>query len=194
MIAVDVVLLPPLEVMDMAIGVNGDLVKKTGDTGIVLDKEKCLPHITLAMGCIEEENVGHIDNMLRSITEDLLPIPLKIIPLKKGPAALKIEKTRDIEILHELVMIRMSRFLTHDVTKDMVYNSQNEEIAPITFDYIKGFMTKSSFENYTPHITLGAGEIDIEIESFEFVCGKLALCHLGNYCTCRKILISHGAE
>jgi hypothetical protein len=193
MIAADVVLLPPPEVMDRAIEINSDLVKKTGDTSIVLDREKCLPHITLAMGCIEEENVSHIDNILRSIAEDLLPISLKIIPLKKGPAALKIEKTRGIEILHELVMIRMSRFLTHDVTKEMVYNSQNEEIAPITFDYIKGFMTKSSFENYTPHITLSVGEVSAEIESFEFTCGKLALCHLGNYCTCRKILLSHSA-
>ena len=193
MIASDVVLLPPPEVMDKAIEINCNLVKRAGDTGIVLDKEKCLPHITLAMGCIEEENISHIDNILKSIAEDLLPISLKTIQLKKGPASLKIEKTRDIEILHELVMIRMSRFLTHDVTMDMIYNSQNEEIAPVTFDYIRGFMTKSSFENYTPHITLGVGEADLELESFEFACGRLALCHLGNYCTCRKILLSHSA-
>ena len=38
MIAVDVVLLPPAEIMKKAIEVNSALVEKTGDTGIILDK------------------------------------------------------------------------------------------------------------------------------------------------------------
>ena len=194
MIAVDVVLLPPEEVMDKAVKINGELVEKTGDTGIILDSEKCLPHVTLAMGCVEEEDLSHIDNILRSIAEDLLPITLKTIPFEKGPASLRIEKNRDIELLHELVMIRMSRFFTHEVSKNMIYDSQKEEIAELTFDYIRNFTTKSSFENYTPHITLGPGNADLQVGSFEFVTSRLALCHLGNYCTCRKILVSHATS
>ena len=73
----------------------------------------------------------------------------------------------------------------------MIFNSDVEEISQITFDYIKAFPTKSSFENYVPHITLGADSIDLETGSFEFVSQELALCHLGNYCTCRKVLLSH---
>jgi 2'-5' RNA ligase len=191
MIAADVVLLPPEEVMDTAVRINGELVEKTGDASIVLDNEKCLPHVTLAMGCVEEEDLDHIDKILRSIAEDLLPITLKTIPFEKGPASLKIEKTRDIELLHELVMIRMSRFFTHEVSKSMIYGSQKEEIAELTFDYIRNFTTRSSFENYLPHITLGPGDVDLEVGSFEFTARRLALCHLGNYCTCRKVLLSH---
>ena len=191
MIAVDVVLLPPAEIMKKAIEVNSALVEKTGDTGIILDKGKCLPHITLAMGCVKEEDLENVDLVLKSIAEDMSPIPLKSIPLENELASIRIEKSRDIELLHELVMIRMSRFFTHEVAKNMIYNSENEEIAQLTFDYIKEFSTKSSFENYTPHITIGLGETDSRVESFEFVCTELALCHLGNYCTCRNILSKH---
>ena len=79
----------------------------------------------------------------------------------------------------------------HKVTEEMVCKEPDEEINDITIDYIKKFPTGSSFENYSPHITVASGDMDIKTESFEFASNEIALCHLGNYCTCRKILISH---
>ncbi len=42
---------------------------------------------------------------------------------------------------------------------------------------------------------IGIGEVENEICGIEFpiqfTASKLALCHLGNYCTCRKILSLH---
>ena len=143
------------------------------------------------MGCIKEENLARVDDILSGIAKNFTSIHLETIPFKKGRASIRIEKSRDIELMHELVMIRLSPFFNYNITKDMVYNSQNEEIAEITYDYIAGFLTKSSFENYVPHITVGVGEADMEMGSFEFDCRELALCHLGNYCTCRKIILSH---
>ena len=131
MIAVDVVLLPPSDVMDKAVEVNSKHVKDTGNGEIVLDKEKCLPHITLAMGCVSEEHIERIDQILKSIAHDLCPPRLKTITLKDGKASIRVEKARDIELLHELVMIRMSPFFSHEVSKDMVYNPENEEINDI---------------------------------------------------------------
>ncbi|MFQ5952449.1 MAG: hypothetical protein ACE5JK_03485 [Candidatus Omnitrophota bacterium] len=191
MIACDVVLLPSREAMEKAVEVNSEHVKKTGNSEIVLDIEKCLPHVTLAMGCIKEEKLKELDKVLKSIADDVLPVRLKTIPLKSGKASIRIEKSRDIELLHELVMIRMSPFFTYNVSKEMIYNFENEEISDITFDYIRKFSTQSSFENYIPHITVGHGDISTEVDSFEFASQELALCHLGDYCTCRKVILSH---
>ena len=55
-IAVDVVLLPSDEMTDRAIRANTELVEKFGSE-IVLNKKNCLPHISLAMGCINERDV-----------------------------------------------------------------------------------------------------------------------------------------
>ncbi len=62
-IAIDVVLLPSEEMMNKAIEINKELLKNNEDK-IILDKEKCLPHISLCMGCIEEDKIPEIKNIL----------------------------------------------------------------------------------------------------------------------------------
>jgi len=41
-----------------------------------------------------------------------------------------------------------------------------------------------------PHISVGYGEITGLPSPIEFRATQLALCHLGNHCTCRKVLAS----
>ena len=65
-LAVDVVLLPSEEMADKAIAANKELLKQYADK-IVLDKENCLPHISLAMGCIDEKDIAEIKRTLRVI-------------------------------------------------------------------------------------------------------------------------------
>ena len=45
-------------------------------------------------------------------------------------------------------------------------------------------------ENCLPHITIGYGELSHFLFPEEFTASKLALCHLGNHCTCRRVLAS----
>jgi 2'-5' RNA ligase len=100
----------------------------------------------------------------------------------------EVEKTRELQSLHEEVMEKLAAYLSYDVTEDMVYDSG--KVAESTLLWIKGYREKSSFENFTPHITIGYGEIENLSFPIKFAASKLALCHLGNHCTCRKILIS----
>ncbi len=191
MIAVDAVLLPPPDVMEKAVEINRRLAESADNNDIILDKETCLPHITLAMGCLMEDDLRRIDDILRGIAASFPPVRLKTIRLKGEEASMRIEKSRDIELLHEIVMIRLSPFFSYKVTEDMLYGGHEEEINEITFDYIRKFPTRSSFENYVPHITVGRSNAGIEIAPFDLVSGNLALCHLGNFCTCRKVLLSY---
>ena len=105
-IAVDVVLLPPDEIMDEAIEVNQALIKTFDNKpffqrsvfrkrfskgfkesftkeilynkGIVLNKEDCFPHISLAMGCIKKGDITKIDAILKDIAKKFSPITLNI--------------------------------------------------------------------------------------------------------------------
>lgn len=193
-IAVDVVLLPTEEMADKAIAANKELLKQYAHK-IVLDKENCLPHISLAMGCIDERNIEEIDKILKTAAKEsslgqLSAVCIHTESNRAGEkvSVLEIEKTEALQSLHEEVMKRLEPYFSYDVEANMVLSSS--ETGESTLDWIKNYPEKSSFENFSPHITIGYGEINNFSFPIKFTVSKLALCHLGNHCTCRKILAS----
>jgi 2'-5' RNA ligase len=195
-IAVDVVLLPDETMADKAIELNAELVRKFG-AKIVLDKENCLPHISLAMGCLEETDITSVEKVLREIVQETSLPNLKIVGIRtsensKGEtvSVFELEKKPQLQSLHEKIMDRLAPYLTSDVTKDVMYGG--EDVAESTLLWIENYRQKSSFKNFFPHITIGYGQPEYQIQPATFTASKLALCHLGNHCTCRKILLSIG--
>ena len=193
-IAVDVVLLPDEAMTDRAIEINAELVKKFGSK-IVLNKEDCLPHISLAMGCLEETDIASVEKILEAIAKEAPPGNLKVFGIRttgnsKGQAVfvLEVEKTSQLQYLHEKVMGKITPYLSSDVTEDMIYG--DEEVAASTLLWIENYRQKASFENFFPHITIGYGQIENQTLPVVFTASELALCHLGNHCTCKKILVS----
>jgi len=193
-IAVDAVLLPSDDMTDKAIGANAELLEKFG-TKIALNKESCLPHISLAMGCIDERDIKPIERVLRQVAEesplgDLTVVGIHTSINAKGESvsALEIEKTKELQALHEKVMKKLTPYFSYDVTDEMIYGS--EQVAESALLWIKNYAQKASFANFFPHITIGYGEIESGSHVMSFAASKLALCHLGNHCTCRKILTS----
>ena len=224
-IAVDAVLLPSDDMMDKAIEANRELLKQCAGfprggvaDKIVLDKEDCLPHISLAMGCIDEKAIADIEKVLRTIakgprfagTKQYSLEQLRVTGIHVGTSSagekvsvFRIERTKTLQSLHEEVMRRLAPYFSYDVTADMIFSPP--EAGESTLLWIKNYAEKSSFEKFFPHITTGYGEIndsafgsaarcpvDREAGSLpmKFPASKLALCHLGNHCTCRKILAS----
>jgi 2'-5' RNA ligase len=192
--AVDVVLLPDKTMTDRAIEANAELVRKFGRK-IVLNKENCLPHISLAMGCIDEKDIAAIKNILEEIAstsslEDLKVAGIHTVtnPVGEKVSAFEVERTKKLQSLHEEVMEKLSPYLTYNITTDMIYG--DEEVAETTLLWIKNYREKSSFANFSPHITIGYGEIKKGPFPIKFFPSKLALCQLGNHCTCREILAS----
>ncbi len=193
-IAVDVVLLPSEEMAEKVITANQELPKQNA-CKIVLDKYNCLPHISLAMGCIDEKDIGDIDKILKTIAKKTSLGQLSTSGIHIGTnragekvSVLQIEKTEALQLLHEEVMKILARYFSYDVRAEMLLSTT--EISESTLDWIKNYPEKSSFEKFFPHITIGYGEIDNFSYPIKINCSKLALCHLGNHCTCRKILVS----
>jgi len=193
-IAVDVVLLPSQEMTDAVIEANRELLKLHPDK-IILDRDNCLPHISLAMGCIEEADIADIENVLWQIaglyaTDELRFIGIHIGTNSVGEkvTVIGVERTQSLQMLHEEVMQTLSSYFSYDVTADMVLSPPPAEES--TLLWIRNYPENSSYEKFLPHITIGYGQIGGFSFPSRFTADKLALCHLGNHCTCRKVLAS----
>ena len=189
-IAIDVVLLPSETMTDKAIEAN----RRLSDERIVLSKGCCLPHISLAMGCIEKSDIGEIEGILQEIAEQCALDRLKVTGIHLSTnsvgekvSSFQIERTEAIQSLHEEVMQGLKPYLSYDVTVDMLLTPP---ISESTLLWISSFPEKSAFGNFSPHITIGYGKIGFFSFPEEFTVSDIALCHLGNHCTCREILIS----
>lgn len=190
-IAIDAVLLPEEEMTNKAIEVNRELVSKYGQK-IVLNKENCLPHISLAMGCIDDKDIDSIEQILRTIAKESLLRHLQVVEISAATTAegqivsvFSIEKTQQLQSLHEDVMRRLEPYLSFDVTADMVNAA---EVSESSLLWIKNYADNASFARFQPHITIGYGQADQINQPIKFQAGKLALCHLGNHCTCSRLL------
>ena len=191
-IAVDVVLLPSEAMTNRAIEANKRLLQQNADR-IILDKENCLPHISLAMGCMDGRHIADIEKILKSVADRYNPGRLSVVGVNIGTNSLgekvssfQVEKTKRLLLLHKQVMRRMTPYFSYNVTAEMVLSPP--ATGESTLLWIKNYPEKSAYENFFPHITIGYGQLDDFSFTAEFVASKLALCHLGNHCTCRKVL------
>ncbi len=191
-IATDVVLLPDEAMTQRAIDINKRL---TGDqrAELVLSKEDRRPHISLAMGCVDEADIGGIRDVLRKLAEETTLRQLEIVGVltstnSRGATAavLEVARTAELQALHERVMKEMEPFFRYDVTADVIYD---DVVTPTTLDWIRDYPSKASFARFAPHITIGYGQPQPDLQfPIPFRVTRLALCHLGNHGTCRKVL------
>jgi len=195
-IAVDVVLLPDEEMTGRAIKANAEIIKKAGRE-IVLNKEDCLPHISLAMGCIDRKDISAIEKILERIAEEyasgaaklsITGVHIATNSVGEKVSAFIVEKTKGLQLLHEKIMQDLRPYFSYDVSADMIYGTG--QVAHSTLLWIRDYPDKSSFANFSPHITIGYSEANSIESPIDFTTSRLALCHLGNHCTCRQILTS----
>ncbi|MDC4203762.1 MAG: 2'-5' RNA ligase family protein [Candidatus Manganitrophus sp.] len=192
-LAVDIVLLPSEEIMDAALQMNQELLLRF-EKKIALDRSHALPHLSLAMGALKEEDLPAAANFLEEIASYFPPIPLIFTGIDAGPIATgetvavwKVDPTAVLQSLHETVFNRLSPLLAHDATAEDFIDFP--DVATASVDWVNRYPEAAAFERFSPHITLGIGAL-VPGTSFppRGAAPRLALCRLGNYCTCRKIL------
>jgi hypothetical protein len=189
--AVDIVLLPDEAAMKVIIRANAELISRFGEE-IVLNKKDCLPHISLAMGCIDEANISTVKGILETMAARHRLGRLRVIGVYtsvdsegRKVSVFVVEKTQQLQRLHEEIMAGLGPYLSNEVSSEMLFDS---EVKETTLLWIRNYRAKSSFGNFLPHITIGYGQPTETNLPIEFTASRLAMCHLGNHCTCRKIL------
>ena len=192
-IAIDITLLPSQEIMNQARVMNKTLLSTNKDRRIVLDKNQCLPHVSLAMGFIEDKNIPAIQQIIKEVAQKFSALDLKIARISATPtpegepvSQFDIENNKELQKLHKTIMLKVIPFFTEK--GDLGSFLSPPPVAETTMHWVGRFKDCSSFENYKPHITIGVGKARKLKEPVCFTATTLALCHLGTYCTCRKVL------
>lgn len=191
-LAIDVVLLPPDPIMNLVLEWNGELDRILPEN-ITLGKFKCLPHISLVMGCIRADRLDQAVSVLKTVgtQHKKLQIRLPDIRTVKSDSGnrvitLDITLTPELTVLHHDIVRSFLPLLT-----EIADESAIDDVPPISPDAIKWinqYIPDQCFENFWPHITLGFGEAPRDFRPISFEGSRLAMCHLGNYCACSRIL------
>jgi hypothetical protein len=194
-IAVDIVLIPDAHLFDQALSINADLVKNHG-SDIVLHATQCLPHISLAMGGIDQDDICHVKQKLHALWR-LYPLDgllrTKGLVYKTNSrgetiSSIELDKDSDLQVLHEKVMEHIGPCFKYSITEDMFVGKG--PIAHSSLAWVSAFKEEAAYEHFWPHITLGYGKAEAVKVRDTFYADSLKLCQLGNHCTCQKVLVS----
>jgi 2'-5' RNA ligase len=185
LIALDVAVLPPAGVSAQAIALSAALPAAESQ-GLRLDADH-LPHITLTQQFIPgdalEAWIAEVDRVLR----DSGPLHLRVSGGGMGSSAvwMSIERTPPLVGLHERLLHAAQAFEGSNGDASAFHDGDARER---DIRWVRQFRRESSLDRFTPHITLGHASAPPAIEPFDFVATTIAVCRLGRFCTCRRII------
>jgi len=192
-IAVDVVLVPAQTDLDRFVSLSQNLYLESGNPTIVLDGKNCFPHVTLAMGIIEDTSIVELQkileqqvHLLRALSMIGHDVFVGRTPKGEINSGINVQKTEEIQKIHETVLGVLKPLLIERFSIEALY--PDPPPCETTLFWIRNFEAHSSHEKYEPHITIGFGELKNVTLPMFFTADRLAVFQLGNYCTCRKLL------
>jgi hypothetical protein len=191
--AINIVILPPDSITDLALKWNTKLRADQPDN-IALSKSQYLPHISIAMGCIRADQFDQIKSTLQAIAANhrILELRLPHIRIVNPSSARQIitfdvNLSEELNSLHEAIVNAFRPLVTQDADEFAINDSP--PITSDTLDWINHYIPRQCFDNFWPHITVGFGKPTLEFHPVSFQGSRLAICHLGNHCTCKTILM-----
>lgn len=185
LVALDVAILPPPDVSRRAIDYSAALPAE-GSQGLRLDDEH-RPHVTLTQQFVREEELDTACEHVGAVLRDRAPLRLQVVGGGKSGHTvwMTIDNSPDLMDLHERLMDAL-RGLERSEGSPAAFHGGDARIGDVV--WVSGYRLKSSFGSYTPHITLGHGAEPPSIPPFAFEATTVAVCHLGRFCTCRRVL------
>jgi hypothetical protein len=185
LIAIDVAALPPADVSRRAIELSAAL-PASESLGLRLDDQR-LPHITLTQQFVA---LPDLDTLLQRVGTIVSPAPsLRLV----SPGAAKgensvwiaIERSGPLADLHRLLMDALEPFEQSGGTAEAFVDrdARERDVA-----WVSEYRRQASFDAFTPHITLGHSSKPPRIDRFEFDATTIAVCQLGRFCTCQRVL------
>ncbi len=182
--AVDIAILPPDPVKSLAI----KLSKKINPSGFCLNETDILPHITLAIGFVENVEVAR--KKIEQIMQNFEPLPLVVERIEGR--YLIIKKGAEMEKLHRQICVQTD-FVKPEGFEKAYFLKPGEQISEETKEYTNNFKRENSFGNWIPHITIGWDD-EADFSKLKarfpqkFTASEIAICQLGEKNTCRKVL------
>jgi hypothetical protein len=194
-VAIAIAILPPADVTARAVALSAAL--PAGESqGLLLGGER-LPHITLTQQFVPSESLQALLAQIDPVAGGHSRLRLRVAGGGKGSNSvwMAVERTTELVTLHEQLMDVTEPFETADGDASAFL----EDAGPAAPEartpardrdvrWVREFRRESSFERYRPHITLGHASEPPVIDRFDFVATTIAVCLLGRFCTCRRII------
>jgi 2'-5' RNA ligase len=187
LLALDVAILLPPDVRERAVRLSAAL---PGDSsqGLRLDDEH-LPHITLTQQFVRLDELDAAFDRVDEVLRGHAPLTIHVTGGGKGGSTvwMAIERSDAIARLHESLM-KALQGLERPHGSASAFFAGDARIGDVV--WVTGYRLKASLGSYTPHVTLGQAKERPTIEPFSFQATLVAACHLGRFCTCRRVLRS----
>jgi 2'-5' RNA ligase len=184
--AIDIAILPPADVSARAIALSAALPADQSQ-GLLLAADR-LPHITLTQHFVRSESIDPLLAQLdRLVVRDWQPIHLRVTGGGQGSNSvwMSIERSPELMNMHERLLQVAEPF---EATSGDVSAFFGEDARERDVRWVREFRRQSSFDRFTPHITLGHASEPPAVEPMAFIATTIAVCHLGRFCTCRRII------
>ena len=193
-IAIDIVLIPPRKIIDEVIGLNSQCSWSDGNFSQSISDR--VPHMTLLMWWIEEENLGKIEDLLNSYAKTITETPIaksngiyySILPDGNFWQYIDIDTNSSLQSIYNYTLTNLMPIMSHIEKREGFI--ENNTINEITIEWVGGHANKSPNDTYNPHISIGIGTLESDEFKKEFPIESIGIYQLGNYCTCRKLLTS----
>ena len=185
LVAIDIALLPPPEVSARALELSAALPGAESQ-GLRLDADH-LPHVTLTQQFVRREDLEAALDRVAMALAGRPPLQLVVSGGGRSRSSvwMTIESTPALVGLHAHLMEVLQRFEQSDGTAAAFAGG---DARPGDVLWVGGYRLESSFARFTPHITLGHAAAPPAVERIAFVATTIGACHLGRFCTCRRVL------
>jgi hypothetical protein len=187
LLALDIAILPPPDARERAVRLSATL-RGSESQGLRLDAEH-LPHITLTQQFVRLDELdavfGRVDEALRGQP----PLTIHVTGGGTGASSvwMAVTRTAAISRLHERLMESLRGFERPGGGPAAFFEGDARAGDVV---WVAGYRLKSSLSAYTPHITLGHASEPPRVDPLTFEATTVAACHLGRFCSCRRVLRS----
>lgn len=193
----DVVILPPKNVNDYAIGLSKKL--KPYNSHLLLGHKNFLPHISLYHISIKPKNFKKFILELENLLKGFKPGYLEISDLKlfRYHSSILLMTNKPDWIKKLCLKIIKATVKYFDFNDDIAKKWKAEKLPKAMQENIKKYGTPLIGKNFIPHITLGVfknqgnmekGYNGLNFKKFKFRPSKLYICQLGQSHSCQKII------
>jgi len=153
-----------------------------------------LPHITLLQQFMAGGKLSRAQAALERVATPLGPFPIHVTRMRAQRfdddthvVYWEIERSEPLTLLHNRVSAAFAS-LARAGNGESFFNEESRSIRASTIKYVEEFRRKYAGDNFEPHLTLGFGDRDLRQAPFSWTADRVAICHLGELNTCRRVL------
>ena len=186
-LAVDVAVLLPDALLQPLLRLNATLLPPPD--GFRFD-DTHLPHVTLAQQFIAAARLPDVIRETAAVLRGAGPLRLLPAGMSRGRTAstVRLVPTEPLTRLHAGLMDRLQPFEAGPGEETAFFSNTGEPARGADVEWVRQFRTQAAYGRFDPHVTLGVGPL-LRLDPLRGAdATRAALCHLGRFCTCRRVL------